>query len=153
MGEDTDASPGDSSHTDPSQVDPNVESTPDCLLVILHSLAQLTLRGIYLTMKACCLDGPHAVTKGVPTLITGINNVIRHFDFAFYCRVCFVHLHTVMCFVCAQLCLTFNLKQQGWNGVIINHEPLLKERLLVLRRSPLFEFESWHLFFRQLCET
>ena len=51
-GGDTDASPGDRSHTDSSpQVDPNVGDTPIPLLMILHSLAQLTLRGIYLTMK------------------------------------------------------------------------------------------------------
>ena len=51
-GGDTDASPEDSSHTNPSsQVHPNVESAPDCLLAILHSLVQLTLRGIHLTMK------------------------------------------------------------------------------------------------------
>jgi len=71
--------------------------------------------------------------------MTGINNVmIRHFEFAYYCRVCFVHLHTVMCFFCAPRCLTYDLKQQGWNGVIINHVTLLKVRFLAWHSSPLF---------------
>ena len=119
MGETQDASPRDSSHTDPSpQVDPNVESTPDSLLLILHSLAQLTLRGIYLTMKGMLpSDGPLAVTKGCHHCDTGINNVmIRHFEVSLFCT----SASYCCAFVCAPICLTsFNLKQQGWNGVIM----------------------------------
>jgi len=40
------------------------------------------------------------------------------------CRVSFVQLHIDMCFCsCTNMFLTFNLKQQGWNVVIINHVP------------------------------
>jgi len=106
-GGDTDASPGNSSHTDPSpQVDPNVESTPDSpsrdTSLPGSTDAEMNISD---DKSMLPLDGPLAVTKGCHHCDTGINNVmICHFEFAYYCRVCFVHLHTVMCF-----CLCTNM--------------------------------------------
>jgi len=106
-GGDTDASPGNSSHTDPSpQVDPNVESTPDSPSrdTSLPGSADAEMN-IFDDERHAALRRSARSNKGCHHYDTGINNVmIRHFEFAYYYRVCFVHLHTVMCF-----CLCTNM--------------------------------------------
>jgi len=105
-GWDSDISPGNSGHTNRSQVDPDVEITPD------SPSRDTPLPGSGGAERNICddegmapYDNPLAVTKGYHRCDTGINNVmIRHFESAYYCRACFVHLQAVMYF-----CLCTNM--------------------------------------------